>query len=111
MTKPRAPIETMVDAVVRCTMCGALPGACDCWTQCHCGSVFLKGEKCGTCASIKALNDFADLLEGWADTVERLAPFVIGKTDADAHDNAEDALKVARELRDAALEHRRAAVR
>ncbi len=44
------PIEKMIDAVMRCTNCGAKPGHCDCWTECNvegCKWSYEKGGKCG----------------------------------------------------------------
>lgn len=36
----------MIQSVVRCTLCGAGYGACDCWTQCSCGWTAEKGKPC-----------------------------------------------------------------
>jgi DnaJ-class molecular chaperone len=33
MTKHRSPIESLVDAAVRCTRCGARMGQCGCWVK------------------------------------------------------------------------------
>ena len=41
-----SPLEKMIMANVVCTICGARPGACDCWTQCKCGWSFRKGTSC-----------------------------------------------------------------
>lgn len=43
----RAPIDRLFDtAVMKCTVCKALMGTCDCWTKCSCGWSFRKGKKC-----------------------------------------------------------------
>ena len=39
-------VYRMIDAVVRCTICGAKMGGCDCWTPCPCGWSYEKGKKC-----------------------------------------------------------------
>jgi hypothetical protein len=36
-------------SMLKCTICGASHGSCDCWTKCRkpgCGWSFRKGEKC-----------------------------------------------------------------
>ena len=41
------PINRMVESTVRCTICGAAYGKCDCWIRCaFCGWSFEKGTKC-----------------------------------------------------------------
>jgi hypothetical protein len=50
MENKRTPINSMVDAVVRCVKCGAKMGLCDCWTKCKepgCTWFVEKGKKCG----------------------------------------------------------------
>lgn len=45
--KNRSPIDVMIDnADLRCTVCNAPRGGCDCWTPCDCGWSFRKGTKC-----------------------------------------------------------------
>lgn len=39
-------IRRAIDAVMRCTVCGAPMGMCDCWTRCPCGWSFEKGTTC-----------------------------------------------------------------
>lgn len=47
MSDDRSPIARMIDAAdLRCTVCGARRGGCDCWTQCQCGWSFRKEGKC-----------------------------------------------------------------
>lgn len=41
------PIEQMVDAVVRCVLCGKK--SCDCWESCPCGWAVRKGMACNNC--------------------------------------------------------------
>jgi len=41
-----APINRMVDAVMRCVKCDAPMGTCDCWTRCSCGWFAEKGKPC-----------------------------------------------------------------
>jgi hypothetical protein len=36
-SKPRSPIHQAMDAVIKCTLCGAGMGKCKCWAQCECG--------------------------------------------------------------------------
>lgn len=44
----RAPINRMIDAVVRCTKCGAKGlFTCDCWERCSCGWSAERGKICG----------------------------------------------------------------
>ena len=43
----RSPIKKMIDeSGLRCTVCNAPKGECDCWTPCHCGWVYRKGARC-----------------------------------------------------------------
>jgi len=43
----KAPIDTMIDrADMRCTICDARMGQCDCWVKCQCGWSYEKGTKC-----------------------------------------------------------------
>jgi hypothetical protein len=43
----RHPIEAMVDAAVRCTLCGARGlRSCDCWAKCQCGWLYESGTDC-----------------------------------------------------------------
>lgn len=44
-------MDTMFDALfkradMRCTICNARAGACDCWTKCKCGWSHEKDAKC-----------------------------------------------------------------
>lgn len=42
-----SPIDRMIDAAeLRCTVCNAPRGKCDCWSECACGWSFLKSDKC-----------------------------------------------------------------
>lgn len=42
-----SPIERLIDASgMRCTICKAAMGTCDCWEKCSCGWSALKGEVC-----------------------------------------------------------------
>lgn len=44
-------IGDMIKAVVKCTLCGAPYGACDCWCKCpKCGWSYEKGKKCRHCS-------------------------------------------------------------
>ena len=40
------PLDALVDSVMRCTVCGAKMGECDCWTRCGCGWSYRKGTSC-----------------------------------------------------------------
>jgi len=40
------PVNRMIDAVVKCTKCGAGYGQCECWTQCRCGWSYERGGQC-----------------------------------------------------------------
>lgn len=40
------PIEKMINDNVRCTVCGAAMGGCQCWTKCRCGWSYRRGGKC-----------------------------------------------------------------
>lgn len=43
----RSPIETMIDAAVRCSKCNAQNYlTCGCWTRCACGHLHDAGERC-----------------------------------------------------------------
>lgn len=42
----KTPVNRAVDGVVKCTVCGAHLGACDCWQRCECGWNYRKGEMC-----------------------------------------------------------------
>lgn len=33
-------------SMLKCTVCGAQAGTCDCWTKCSCGWSFRKGTAC-----------------------------------------------------------------
>lgn len=33
-------------SMLKCTVCGAQAGTCDCWTKCPCGWSFRKEEAC-----------------------------------------------------------------
>lgn len=39
-------LDRMILSAVRCTICGAPYGQCDCWTKHHCGWSFRKGTSC-----------------------------------------------------------------
>jgi hypothetical protein len=42
-----SPFDRMIMASVKCTICGAGYGKCDCWKKCpRCGWSFQKGKKC-----------------------------------------------------------------
>ena len=42
-----SPIGILFDrSTMKCTICGAPSGTCDCWERCHCGFSFPKGEEC-----------------------------------------------------------------
>jgi hypothetical protein len=42
------PIVRMIDtADLRCTLCNAKAGTCNCWGQCTCGWSHRKGKCCG----------------------------------------------------------------
>lgn len=38
-------INNLIDACVRCTICGQ-PKGCDCWEECWCGWLFERGKVC-----------------------------------------------------------------
>lgn len=40
------PIERLIDAGMKCLLCGAAMGRCDCWEKCSCGYSARKGEPC-----------------------------------------------------------------
>ncbi len=40
------PITTAINAVVKCSICNASYGTCDCWSACSCGWSYEKGEEC-----------------------------------------------------------------
>ena len=40
------PIDRLIRGSVKCVICGAAYGACDCWTKCACGMLVEKGTKC-----------------------------------------------------------------
>jgi len=41
------PIDALLDrSKMRCTLCNALMGQCDCWTECPCGWSFQKSTAC-----------------------------------------------------------------
>ena len=43
----RSPIDILIDrAAMRCAVCGAPSGTCECWTKCHCGWSYRTGEAC-----------------------------------------------------------------
>lgn len=39
-------LDQMIKNAVRCTVCGAGYGKCDCWSRCECGWSYRKGEAC-----------------------------------------------------------------
>lgn len=42
-----APVDQMIDAAVRCTLCGTAGiGNCACWVWCECGWSFQRGTRC-----------------------------------------------------------------
>lgn len=43
-----SPIDRLIDSAdLRCSICGAPRGKCDCWEDCTCGWAARKGEQCG----------------------------------------------------------------
>lgn len=40
------PLDRAIFGAVKCTICGAAFGKCDCWVQCSCGHQFERGKKC-----------------------------------------------------------------
>lgn len=46
MGEREGPLGRMIAATVRCVICGARLGGCDCWTKCDCGWSFRKGGSC-----------------------------------------------------------------
>lgn len=43
----RKPIDRMIDgANLKCTVCEAPAGTCDCWRHCSCGWSHRKGQPC-----------------------------------------------------------------
>ena len=46
MSDRRTPLQRTVDSVMKCTVCGAPMGKCDCWTKCSCGWSYRKGSYC-----------------------------------------------------------------
>lgn len=42
----RAPIDILIDSGMRCTLCNAPMGQCDCWQKCSCGWSHEKGTTC-----------------------------------------------------------------
>lgn len=43
----RSPIDLLIDgAGLRCTICDAKMGQCDCWRECACGWSYQKGTAC-----------------------------------------------------------------
>lgn len=45
--KPRISIEILIDqADLRCTLCNAPRGRCNCWTACSCGWSYETGGRC-----------------------------------------------------------------
>lgn len=48
MTKrpKKTPLDAAIDAVMRCTICSAKMGACDCWIDCACGWLYEPGTVC-----------------------------------------------------------------
>lgn len=77
VARPRSPIESMIDAAVRCVNCGAKPGECDCW------SVALRCPQCkrtkrvgretsdppGTAVVAAVCNDCADQMRNVPDVL------------------------------------------
>ena len=45
-TPARSGLTALIDSHMRCTVCDAPMGGCDCWTRCSCGWSFEKGEAC-----------------------------------------------------------------
>jgi hypothetical protein len=42
-----SPIDMLIDtASMRCTVCGARAGTCQCWIQCSCGWIYQRGSEC-----------------------------------------------------------------
>lgn len=41
-----APINRLIDSIVKCVKCGAGKGECDCWTKCSCGWEYERGGSC-----------------------------------------------------------------
>ena len=41
-----SPIDSLIKSNIRCTLCNAPYGKCDCWTPCQCGWVYEKGTSC-----------------------------------------------------------------
>lgn len=39
-------VDKMILGTVKCTLCGAGYGKCDCWTKCQCGWLFETGTTC-----------------------------------------------------------------
>jgi hypothetical protein len=46
-----SPVNTMIDAVVRCVICALPPATCECWVRCNCGWFALRGFSCRNRAS------------------------------------------------------------
>lgn len=46
LVRRNVPINSMIDAAVKCTKCGAGYGKCDCWTECRCGWHYERGGQC-----------------------------------------------------------------
>lgn len=40
------PLDRLILSNVKCTICGAAFGECDCWVKCSCGHSFERGTKC-----------------------------------------------------------------
>lgn len=46
-----SPINTLIDATMRCVKCNAPMGHCDCWERCSCGWSTERGQPCGNPAT------------------------------------------------------------
>jgi len=46
MNDGQSPIERMIDSVMKCSLCEAPMGTCDCWTHCSCGWWAKTGYAC-----------------------------------------------------------------
>jgi hypothetical protein len=44
--RPATPIGRLIDAAVRCGICGAPFNGCDCWVSCPCGWIYPRGAAC-----------------------------------------------------------------
>ena len=54
-----SPMEILFrNADMRCTVCQAKAGTCDCWSKCKCGWSFQKGTECGNPVHASPLDRF-----------------------------------------------------